>query len=136
MDINYHFEGAQELADALNEKSETDFKEVALHNLIQMRDRSVSSRNARQGGTPVGQYAGGGQLRISAGVDANRLLFGYTKDYAPHVEHGHRQTIGRYVPAINARLVKSFVYGQYFLKNNVAKQEPIYIRELKERMGR
>ena len=36
--------------------------------------------------------------------------------YAPYVEYGHRQTPGRYVPAIGKRLVKSWVEGQHFLK--------------------
>lgn len=36
--------------------------------------------------------------------------------YASYVEYGHRQTPGRYVPAIRKRLVKSWVEGQHFLK--------------------
>lgn len=36
--------------------------------------------------------------------------------YASYVEYGHRQTPGRYVPAIGKRLVKSWVEGQHFLK--------------------
>jgi hypothetical protein len=32
------------------------------------------------------------------------------------VEYGHRQTPGRYVPAIGKRLVASWVEGQHFLK--------------------
>ena len=30
-------------------------------------------------------------------------------EYAPYVENGHRQEVGRYVPAIGKRLVRSFV---------------------------
>lgn len=36
--------------------------------------------------------------------------------YASYVEYGHRQTPGRYVPAIGKRLVASWVEGQHFLK--------------------
>lgn len=36
--------------------------------------------------------------------------------YASYVELGHRQTPGRYVPAIGKRLVKSWVEGKHFLK--------------------
>lgn len=36
--------------------------------------------------------------------------------YASYVEYGHRQTPGRYVPAIGKKLVKSWVEGQHFLK--------------------
>lgn len=32
-------------------------------------------------------------------------------EYAPYVENGHRQEVGRYVPAIGKRLVRSFVEG-------------------------
>lgn len=37
-------------------------------------------------------------------------------EYASYVENGHRQTPGRYVPAIGKRLKASFVEGQYMLK--------------------
>lgn len=36
--------------------------------------------------------------------------------YASYVEYGHRQTPGRYVPAIGKRLKASWVEGQHFLK--------------------
>lgn len=37
-------------------------------------------------------------------------------DYAEHYEYGHRQEVGRYVPAIGKRLVKSFVPGKYIFR--------------------
>lgn len=36
-------------------------------------------------------------------------------EYAAHVEYGHRQTPGRYVPAIGKRLKKDFVPGKKML---------------------
>lgn len=39
-------------------------------------------------------------------------------EYASFVEKGHRQTPGRYVPAIGKKLKKSFVQGKFFLKNS------------------
>lgn len=36
-------------------------------------------------------------------------------EYASFVEEGHRQTPGRYVPAIGKRLKRSFVPGRYML---------------------
>lgn len=36
-------------------------------------------------------------------------------DYASYVENGHRQTPGRYVPAIGKRLKASWVPGQHML---------------------
>ena len=38
-------------------------------------------------------------------------------EYASYVEFGHRQTPGRYVPAIGKRLKASYVEPQYFLTN-------------------
>ena len=39
-----------------------------------------------------------------------------SKNYASFVENGHRQTPGRYVPAIGKRLKVSWVPGQHFLQ--------------------
>lgn len=36
--------------------------------------------------------------------------------YASYVENGHRQEVGRYVPAIGKRLVNSWVDGKFMLK--------------------
>lgn len=41
------------------------------------------------------------------------------KEYAPFVEYGHRQEVGRYVPAIGKRLKAPFVKGQFMLKNSL-----------------
>ena len=38
-------------------------------------------------------------------------------EYAEHVEYGHRQEVGRYVPAIGKRLVQPYVPGQYIMTN-------------------
>lgn len=38
--------------------------------------------------------------------------------YASYVEYGHRQTPGRYVPAIGKRLKASWVNGQFFLRTS------------------
>ena len=37
--------------------------------------------------------------------------------YAEYVEYGHRQEVGRYVPAIGKRLVNAWVEGQFFMTN-------------------
>jgi len=85
-------------------------------------------------------------LRNSAGektpVDTGRLRGSYqvkfgtlrgelqpTANYAYFVHEGHRQQVGRYVPAIGKRLVKSFVKGNPFLKNAVSETE----RKINER---
>lgn len=44
-------------------------------------------------------------------------------EYASFVEEGHRQTPGRYVPAIGKRLVASWVPGQFFMKRSMSQIE-------------
>ncbi len=89
--------------------------------------------------TPVGQYSSetgklGGTLRRgwtagsvvspaeyaqSIPVEKNGNQYTITVinpvEYASYVEFGHRQTPGRYVPAIGKRLKNGWVEGQYML---------------------
>lgn len=124
--MRYELMGAAELAKGLQAKSQADFEKVRNKNLLQMRVRAVSSRNVSKGGTPVGNYKGGGELRLSAGVDTGGGFMGYTKDYAPHVNYGHRLVIG-------GRTV-GYVPGQNFLGANVNIQNPIYRQDLIDEM--
>lgn len=60
-----------------------------------------------------------GRLRASithkyAGEETE--LVGTNVDYAPYVELGHNQEVGRYVPAIGKRLVASHVEGKPFIR--------------------
>lgn len=120
--IRYDLMGADVLVKALQAKSQSDFEKVRNKNLVQMRDRAVRSDNPSRGGTPVDTS----ELRLSAGVDTNRGYFGYTKDYAPHVNYGHRLVRG-------GRTV-GYVPGQNFLGANVNIQNPIYKQDLVEEM--
>lgn len=124
------WDGIDELAGALQKKSEADFEAVRNKSLLEMRDRAVKSSSPSRGGTPVDTR----ELQLSAGVNLSKGFMGYTKDYAPHVEFGHRQQVGRFVPAIGKRLVKPYVPGQYFLKTNVNIQNPIYRKDLERKM--
>lgn len=38
-------------------------------------------------------------------------------DYAEHYEYGHRQEVGRYVPALGKRLKKPYVKGRYTFRD-------------------
>ncbi|MBS6629033.1 MAG: HK97 gp10 family phage protein [Clostridiales bacterium] len=71
---------------------------------------------AKSGGTPVDT----GQLRQSASVSMEDYEMGYSAEYAPHVEYGHRTRGGGFVP------------GQYYLKKNVETQRPILIEDLQK----
>ena len=56
-------------------------------------------------------------------------------EYAPYVENGHRQEVGRYVPAIGKRLVRSFVEGKHMLREglfDLQKAAPDFIKTKSE----
>ena len=112
--MRYRLMGVESLAKALEKKSATDFKRVEKRNLMQLRNRAVSNTSPASGGTPVDSN----ELRMSAALSPDGSSFGYTKDYAPHVEYGHRTRGGGYVP------------GQYYLRTNVNIQRPLFRQDL------
>lgn len=108
--------------------------------------------------TPVGQYPAGsgrvgGTLRRgwTGGKDANPASYAesfwvmydgntYTVtltnpvEYASYVEYGHRQQPGRYVPAINARLKKSWVEGRFFMTRSELEAEAEFPKIIEKRV--
>lgn len=66
--------------------------------------------------TPVSP--GGGRLREGwkrTNASKGKAVIYNNVEYAAHVEYGHRQKPGRYVPAIGKRLKKGFVPGKKML---------------------
>ena len=57
-----------------------------------------------------------------------KVKIGSSLPYAQAIEEGHKQEVGRYVPAIGKRLVKSFIPGRHMIGDSVE----IYQRELQE----
>ena len=113
--IRIKMTGLDELERKLQEMNRIRFDAVVKKNVTQMLNR------ARNGGTPVSTEKtrpGGphGELRISSSTYGDEM--GYTREYAPHVEYGHRTIDG------------GFVEGQRFLQRNVEIQQPIYHRDL------
>lgn len=53
-------------------------------------------------------------------------------EYASHVEFGHRQEVGRFVPAIGKRLVKPKVEGKFMFTKSMNEAS----REMEERLQR
>ena len=96
-----------DLAEKLNRLSHVRFEAVVIKNMTQIYNRGKAN-----GGTPVDT----GELRMSLGQSGDTV--GYAKDYAPHVEYGHRTVNGGYVE------------GQRFLQRNVKAQEPIFRQDL------
>lgn len=101
------------LANELDRLSHLRFEAVVLKNMTQIYNRGKS-----EGGTPVDT----GELRMSLSQSGDEV--GYTKDYAPHVEYGHRTVNGGYVQ------------GQHFLKKNVDTQRPIFEEDLRRELRR
>lgn len=68
--------------------------------------------------------------------DDTTMLVGTNVEYAPFVELGHHQEVGRYVPAIGKRLVKDWVPPKAFLRpgieNHISEFESILSSELKK----
>lgn len=107
----------------LYEMNSIRFDSVAKKSIVEMFNRAKSNTPPSQGGTPVDT----GELRLTihgsgvrngSTVTAFDAEIGYVKEYAPHVEYGHRTVDGGWVP------------GQSFLGNNVNIQRPIYKADL------
>ena len=53
-------------------------------------------------------------------------------EYASHVEWGHRQKVGRYVPAIGKTRKKPFVEGSHMLRDAVAETKETFKEDMTE----
>lgn len=106
VNIELNKDDIDNLSAALKAMSEVRFNAVVKKNVTQMLDA------ARHGGTPVDT----GELRLSLSAYGDEM--GYTKEYAPHVEYGHRTVNG------------GWVSGQRFLKANAETQAFIYYQDL------
>lgn len=116
MAFGLSIDGIPALEKELERMSSIRWEAIRKKQTVQLLNRARAS-----GGTPVSTEAtrpGGphGELRLSAGTSGETM--GYTKEYAPHVEFGHRTINGGYVK------------GQYFLKKNVDTQRAIYRADL------
>lgn len=109
--------GYPELMKKLKALNSIRFEAVVKKQVTQMYQRA-SKHGAKGGGTPYKT----GELMESR--FATKDEFGYTKEYGPHVEYGHRIRGGGYVQ------------GQYFLRQNVQQQEPIFKQDLEKEIAR
>lgn len=107
MSLHLSVDGIPELEAELNRIDSIRWEAVKKKQLTEILNRARSP-----GGTPVDS----GELRLSSSVSGEEM--GYTKDYAPHVEYGHRTVSGGYVQ------------GQRFLRDNVEAQRNIYQEDL------
>ena len=63
----------------------------------------------------TGRLRGSISHQVGSGFDSS-VYIGTNVEYAPSVEYGHKQQVGRYVPAIGKRLKRAFVPAKPFLK--------------------
>lgn len=115
MSIRMNFDGQDELISALQRKSQIEYDAIVELSLVEIFNRTKGN-NPASGGTPVDT----GELRKSSNYSKQLQVVGYTKEYAPHVEYGHRTKGGKFVP------------GQKFLHKNVEIQAPIFKQDLLE----
>lgn len=76
------------------------------------------------------------QNSITHIVDDNAVTIGTNVDYAQAVEFGHKQEVGRYVPAIGKRLKRPFVQGKHFMRDGITTHLGDYKRIIKDYLTR
>lgn len=122
MPNKYDISQLKEFRDNLEKLDVDAFLKSCVNELAARLLRKVKKR------TPVGIYPAetgkvGGTLRRNWYVDNQVSVNGkeYKVDiynnthYAPYVEYGHRQQVGRFVPALGKRLKRSWVNGRFML---------------------
>ena len=109
--------GYPELMKKLKAMNAIRFDGVVKKQVTQMYQRAAKT-GANGGGTPYDT----GELMQSRYQKKDE--FGYTKEYAPHVEYGHRTRGGG-----------GFVPGQYYLRSNVQAQAPIFKKDLEKEIA-
>ena len=104
-------EGKEPLSKELARLGRVQLDKVAEKSATEMFNRAKGSSSPSTGGTPVDTR----EMQLSVGKRGKGMEaeVGYTKEYAPHVEFGHRTRGGGYVS------------GQHFLKRNLEIQQPI-----------
>lgn len=133
---NADFKQLQELQKRLEDLQKVDLNKFCEDASKELAARLLALVIPR---TPVGQYSpetgkNGGTLRRGWTADKEITPRAYAKSlpieksgnyyiirvinpvkYASYVEFGHRQTPGRFVPALGKRLKQGWVNGHYFL---------------------
>lgn len=89
--------------------------------------------NARTGGTMRSAWQ---TTRVSKKGGVYSQTVKNPIEYARYVEYGHRQTVGRYVPALGKRLKQGFVKGQYMLTKAVIQTNSVADKIVKNRIDK
>lgn len=134
--------GDKELENKIRDMSDIDFQACCKRATVILRNNArkntpvaKSVQYKDKNGNAIGEHKGGSlrqSIRMEMPGIAHDGMVGYTIHYAPHVEYGHRQKVGRYVPILGKRLKASFVQGQYFLRKSVEETKSEFQKDLKE----
>ena len=62
------------------------------------------------------------------------MTIGSSLEYVKYAEEGHKQEVGKYVPAIGKKLKKEFVPGNHVIKDSVDLHQSKLIKRIQERV--
>lgn len=85
-------------------------------------EKRVNIANGKIGGTLRRGWFVGPAIKDG---DVYKIEISNPVEYASYVEYGHRQTPGRYVPALGCKLKKNWVKGRYMMTYAVQDVEDI-----------
>lgn len=114
------------LMEQLNKLTGEDREEIMNDMMDETANRYIAKAKKK---TPVGDT---GMLRRNWSMTNTsramtgtgyRLTITNPTEYAEYVEYGHRQTPGRYVPAIGKRLKKAWMAGQFYATRSAEELE-------------
>lgn len=105
----------------------------AIYNALDIVGNKAADYAAALAPVQTGNLKNSMTSEVSQGEKA--VYIGTAVEYAPFVEFGHHQQVGRYVPEIGKRLVRDFVPAKPFLKpaiqNHLDEYKNILETELK-----
>ena len=117
------FRKLQKLADNIealrngrvNDFTESAVREIALRLLRRVKQKTPVKEGALKDSWDIGEVKRTGNTYTIEIINPI--------EYASYVEYGHRQTPGRYVPAIGKRLKASWVNGKFMLTISLSEIE-------------
>ena len=68
-------------------------------------------------------------------ANSHEIVVENTKEYASYVEYGHRQNVGRFVPAIGKRLKNNYVKGKFMMTKTEEEIKKITPQLLEKRLS-
>lgn len=100
--------------------------EAGLEAIGLQAERHAKENITRNGTVDTGLLRNSISHTVDSGDKA--VYIGTNVEYAPYVEYGHKQEVGRYVPAIGKRLVKPHVPAQPYLRPAASEHNDEYKR--------